>query len=115
MNVRSFSSIFVSYPSITENLLMAAIKLAKNDCPISDREINILKQTQTLVLFHNDCPWTKRNNPEFNITMGILLLWRLRFMFDIKDTGLYRDGGVISLRKTNPHNIDRLRKERIKI
>lgn len=42
------------------------------------------------------------------------LLWRLKFIFDIKDTGLYRDNCVILLRKTSQRNTDRLRKEQIR-
>lgn len=101
---------------------MAAIKVAKNYCPIKDQETNIINLAHTPVLFHNDCLWSKTNNTEFNIAMstydsseaynivGIQLLRRLRFMFDIKDTGLYRDDGEILLRKTSPRNKDGLRK-----
>lgn len=81
-----------------------------------------IMQAQTPVLFY-DYLRTKRNNPEFNVAMGaydsaeawniagILLQWCLRFMFNIKDTGLYRDDGLILLWKTSPHNRDWLRKE----
>lgn len=77
---------------------MLAVKI--NYCPISDQKMYIIKQAETLVFFHNDCLWTKRNNPEFNVAMGtndfaetcdiirILFLWHLGFMFDIKNTGL---------------------------
>lgn len=58
------------YPSFTERLLMAAIKVAKNYCPIKDQEMNIINPAHTPVLFHNDCLWTKTNNTEFNIAMS---------------------------------------------
>lgn len=112
----------LTHPS--ENLLMSAINLVKNYCSIS--KINTIKQAQKSILFHNGYLWTKRSKPEFNITMWafdsadtcelvvILLLWWLRFIFNFKDTGLYRDDCVILLHKIHPQNIDKLRKELIK-
>lgn len=70
MNVDSFNSIFCDfYLFITENLLMSAINLATNYCPTCDREINILKQTQKPILFHNAYLWSKKSNPEFDIAI----------------------------------------------
>lgn len=74
---------------------MAAIKQTRNYWPMSDQDINVTKQAKTLVHFYNNCLWTKKNNPEFNNSMtafdsakscnivGIRLMLRLRFLFDI--------------------------------
>lgn len=90
---------------------MVAIKLDNYYCPMGDRKINIIKQGQTPGLFHNDCLWTKRNNPELNVAKGAygsaetynivgnIIIVVIRLMFDINDTGLYRDDGVILFRK----------------
>lgn len=55
------------------------------------------------ILFHEDYLWTKRSKAEFNITMGVfdstescevvglLLMRELKFIFDIRDTGLGDD------------------------
>lgn len=77
---------------------MAAVNLARSHYPISNREINIIKEAQKPILFHNGYLWTKRSNPEFNIAtgasaeagelFGILLLWKPRLIFDIKGTKL---------------------------
>lgn len=66
--------------------------------------------------YHNGCMWTKRNNSEFNISMGtydsiescekvgIFLMSLLRYLFDINNTGLYRDGGMLLVRKNKSKN-----------
>lgn len=78
--------------------------------------IHALVQNQPM-LYHNGCPWTRRKKEEFNIAMSafdsteacelvrLLLLWRLRYLFDIKDTGL-RDDDVILLCKIRTRKID---------
>lgn len=106
---------------------MTAVNLPKSHYPISNHEINIIKQAQKPILFHNGYLWTKRSKPEFNIAtgafhsaeagelFGILLLWKPRLIFNIQDTKLYRDDGIILLQKTSQQNIDRLRKDLIKL
>lgn len=83
MKVHSSYSIFVIFTN-----LIWATKLAIY-CPISDREVNIVKQVQKSILFHNRHKWTKKSKPEFCKSMvafdseeayelvGILLKWRL--------------------------------------
>lgn len=76
--------------------------------------IHALVQNQPM-LYHNECLWTRRKNEEFNIAMSAfdsteacelvrLLLWRLRYLFDIKATGLRDD--VILLCKIRMRKID---------
>lgn len=40
-------------------------------------------------------------------------MWRLRYLFDINNTGLYKDDGAILVRKANPRNMNRSREELI--
>lgn len=58
------------YSSITENLPMAAIYLAKNYCTINDQKMNTIKQSQKHILFHDVSIWSKKDNPNFSIAMG---------------------------------------------
>lgn len=41
------------YTSITENLLMAAIELAKNYCTITDEDTRIILQAQKPIYYHD--------------------------------------------------------------
>lgn len=87
----------------------------------------MIRLAQKPILYHNQCLWTKRSNEKFNIAIsafdsaeacelvGILLLWRLRFLFHINNTAIYRDVGEILQWKTSPRIIDRSRKEVIKL
>lgn len=38
-------------------------------------------------------------------------MWPFRYLFDISNTGLYRDDGLILLGTKSPRNIDKTRKE----
>lgn len=77
---------------------MAAINLANNHCPISNQGFNIIKQATKPILFHDCYLWNNCNSLHFGIDIAkgcelinILLLWKLRFIFDInkKMTLLY--------------------------
>lgn len=110
------------YLSITENLLPASINLVKNYCTINNQEVNIIKQDQKLILFHDASMRTKSINPTFSVAMGsfdsteacelvgLLLLWRLRCTFDSNSTGLDKGEVIILLPNTNPQQTERLRK-----
>lgn len=100
---------------------------ATNYCPISHHDINIIKQPQSSILFQNGFLWTNRNNLDFCIAMGafdlmeawelirILLLWRLRFIVDIKITRLYTDNGIILMFEAGAEKANRLRKNCINL
>lgn len=100
------------YPSITEDLVMAAISLANNYCTIKDEYINMIQKP---ILYHvGFCE--PKNNPNFlqqweRSTPRILLLQRLRYIFYRENIGLYRDDGVILLRNSKPQNVHSYDKE----
>ena len=81
-----------------------------------------------MVLFHNEEPWKKKSTEScFDVTMGSLdgaeicelvglyILSILQERVNKSDNGLYRDDGLIILRKANGRTIDLCRKDIISI
>ena len=59
------------YPSIIEDLLLKAVNFAKQNTPITDKEVQIIQHARKSLLFHNDLVWAKKNNGSFfGVTMG---------------------------------------------
>ena len=116
------------YPSITEKILDNAIELAKESTTISDDNIRIIKHCRKSLLFEKDTAWVKKGTAgNFDVTMGsydgaevcelvgIYILSALGQRIDKKDTGLYRDDGLIILRNCDGPTTDRIRKDIIRI
>lgn len=55
---------------ITKEILMNAIQLAKTDCNISEKEIQLIKKARNLCCVIMDVCGLKKDNEEFNIAMG---------------------------------------------
>lgn len=97
--------------SITEDLLMAATNQPRIIVPSPTMISASLYKTRKAFYITMVLCGQKKNNPNFSIAMGtfhsteayellgVMLLW---YNFDSGDTGLYRDDGVIFLRKANP-------------
>ena len=116
------------YPSITEKILDNAMELAKEYTTISDDNIRIIKHCRKSLLFEKDTAWVKKGTAgNFDVTMrsydgaevcelvGIYILSALGQRIDKKDTGLYRDDGLIILRNCDGPTTDRIRKDIIRI
>lgn len=75
------------------------------------------------MLYHNGCLWTERNNTEFNIQWVHLILpehaswsgFSYCGYYDFYSTLRTQDDSVILLRKASSGNVDRSRKELIKL
>ena len=117
------------YPSISLDLFDKALKFAKEIVPIADNDLKIMMHSRKTLLFHENEPWIKRKGDEnFDVPMGCLdraevcdltglyILSKIKSVFkDQKDNGLYRDDGLGILRNLSGPQIERVRKEIIKI
>ena len=116
------------YPSITENILDTAISFARQHTKISNENLRIIKHCRNSLLYNNQEPWKKKNTDScFDVTMGsydgteicelvgIYVLFLLANIIDRNNSGLYLDDGLILLRNVNRQNMDRIRKNVIKI
>ena len=115
------------YPSISEKLLKKAIAYAKSFSPIDDDIINIIMHCRKSLLFDNGAVWRKRNNPDFDVTMGsfdgaeicelvgLYLLQLMRDSFPGINFGLYRDDGLGVTTGINGANLERLKKDVVKL
>ena len=79
------------------------------------------------LLFHNNVAWKKKTTSCFDVTTGSYdgaevcelvgtFIWsKLGNIIGKKNTGLYRDDGLVVLRNTNARGIDKIRKVIIKM
>ena len=114
------------YPSISANLLENAINWARTlRVEITARDERIIMTARRNFLFYNGSAWKKKQNPNFDVTMGsfdgaevceIVGLFLLNEMIEnglgiTKDqVGLYRDDGLMLLRKSK-RELDTMRKK----
>lgn len=115
------------YPSISESLLLNAIRFAKGMCTISDEEIDTILHARKSLLFCNGETWIKKGNQLFDVTMGsfdgaevcelvgLFLLHHMQTLFDANCVGLYRDDGLAILRNKSGPASDKIRKNLIKL
>ena len=62
------------YPYITMELLYKSIQFAKEVTSISDKDLDIVKQSRKTFLFHNQEPWVKREgDDDFDVPMGSMM------------------------------------------
>ena len=116
------------YPSISKKIFDDAINFAKTHTTISDETLRIIKHCRKSLLFYKNEAWKKKTtNDCFDVTMGsfdgaeicelvgLYILDSLSQNLIKNDLGLYRDDGLIVLRGKNGHELDKTRKEIIKI
>ena len=116
------------YPSISESIFKKSILFAKEYHPIPDEDVRIIDHCQKSLLFHENEPWKKKKTEScFDVTMGsydgaeicelvgMYITTRLAIIIKKKDCGLYRDDSLVILRNVNGKQIDRKRKNIIKI
>ena len=116
------------YPSISENLLVKALKFAKQHTNIKKEDLNVINHCRKSLLYCNGNAWVKKNgNQNFDVTMGsydgaevceivgIFLLNTLSKKYQKKDIGLYRDDGLAVFKNVSARENDKIRKDLIKI
>ena len=109
--------------------LINSLIFAKEIIPIADSDLKIMMHSREALLFHENEPWVKREGDEnFDVLIGCLdgakvcdltglyILSKIKSVFENQnDVGLYRDDGLGILRNLSGPQIERVRKEIIKI
>ena len=116
------------YPSITEKILNTSLNFAGEYQDISGDDLRIIKHCRKSLLFNENEAWKKKDTEScFDVTMGsfdgaeicesvgIYILHRLSTIIEKNDNGIYRDDGLLVLHNVNKQQIDRTRKNIIKL
>ena len=115
------------YPSISMDLLRKSLDFAKGFTIISPEEEEIIMHCRKTVLVgKDDTLWIKKDNPEFDVSMGSLdsaevsdtvglyLLSKMEDIIPEGRVGLYRDDGL-SIIEGNGQEVERIRKKLTKL
>ena len=115
------------YPSISSELLKNALNFARKHIEIDEDTFSDIMHARKSLLFCQDDVWVKKNNPEFDVTMGsydgaeVCELVGLFLLDTIKkecpglELGLYRDDGLGVTRNLSGPQSEQLRKKLFKI
>ena len=116
------------HSSISEDLFNEAFSFAKTKVNITDQEMSIITQSRNTLLFNKNQPWVKRSgNEEFDVpmgcfdgaelceTIGIYIMTKLQKVFQKDDARLYRDDGLGVMKELPGPEMERKRKQIIKI
>ena len=108
------------YPSISSELLEAAIDWARQFVNISDSEKQILLESKKSLIFLNGKPWVKKGESEFDVAQGsydgaeaceLVGLYILSKLQDLNlNVGIYRDDGLACTGST-PRQVEKLKKQ----
>lgn len=113
------------YPTINKDVLFSALEFAKQFTNISEFQEQIIIHARKTFLFFNNCPWVKKEEPEFDVSMGsydsaeiselvgLFLLHQVEKLIPQSNIGLYRDDGLAIVNLPGPQ-LDKLRKMMIK-
>ena len=111
------------YPSITEHLLERSLEFAGSFVELNDKDLQAIRHARKWLLFKDGEPWTKRNNENFDVSMGaydgaevcelvgIYILHSLAKDFEKSFTGLYRDDGLAYFKNISGRQADIIRKK----
>ena len=114
------------YPSITQKLFLETIQWTENFFKFSSEEKDVVLHARKSFLFQNGDPWIKKNDEDFDVTMGsfdgaevcelvgLYVLSKLEKLIDRKHIGLYRDDGLAVVDLTGVQT-ERLRKQVFKL
>ena len=58
------------YPSISKDLLLRAINFAKSVTPIQEKFFETILHSRKALLCNKNDVWVKKDNPDFDVTMG---------------------------------------------
>jgi len=115
------------YPSISRKLLTDAIKFARKHTDIDEDTYQVIMHSRKSLLFCKSETWSKRDNPDFDVTMGaydgaevcelvgLFLLDRVKKECQELGLGLYRDDGLGITRNLPGPDMERLRKKLFRI
>jgi hypothetical protein len=115
------------YPTITKQVLDEAIAFAKRYTDISENDLRTIYHCRKSLCFFKNDAWKKKTDDSFDVTMGcydgaeicelvgLLILDNLSKIIDKRDTGLYRDDGLILLRNASGRTTDKMRKDVINL
>ena len=110
------------YSSIKEKLLCEAIRFAKRQISITNKDIEAIFHARKSLLYYNDEPWVKKGESNFDVTMGtyggaevcelidIAILSLLSKHINKYHIGLYRDDGFAILKNNSGPEAEKLRK-----
>ena len=111
------------YPSITEELLMKSINYAKSIDAIDDNVVKVIMHSRRSLLFDKDTVWVKKQNSNFDVTMGsydgaelceltgLYILHLLGNELGKENLGLYRDDGLACFKKLSGPESERIKKK----
>ena len=116
------------YLSITETIFDKDLLFAKQYHNISNDNIRLIKHFRKSLLFSNNKVWEKKHTEScFDVTMGsfdgaeecelvgIYMLCLLAKLNNKNECGLYRDDRVLILQNVNSQQIDRMRRNIVKM
>ena len=111
------------YPSISEQLLRAAVSFARTKVRIEDKHIEVIFHARKSLLFEGGKTWVKRDKSSlFDVSMGcydgaevcemvgIFMLNKLSELLSRDKLGLYRDDGLGMLKDNSGREADTTRK-----
>ena len=114
------------YPSISEELFCEAIKFAASHTPISDSDLSLFMNARKSLLHANNQNWIKKTGL-FDTTMGafdgaecceligLFLISKIEAKYPQLNFGLYRDDGLGAHRRIPGPQLERIKKDIIKI
>ena len=108
------------YQSIKEDILTNAIQFAKLHTNIDDKDLRLIMYCRRSLLFFGNETWKKKSTEScFDVTMGsfdgaeicelvgLYIQSNLENILPKTNFGLYRDDGLILLRKLNGQQMDK--------
>ena len=116
------------YPSISHEHLSEAITFAKIFTEIKNEDIQLIEHTCKTIVTYDNRTWIKKDsNSQFDVPMGsffgaelcdlvgLYALSKLRHLYNYKDIELYRDDGLAIISRKSNQELERLKKNTIKI
>ena len=116
------------YPSISIDLFTDAISYAKAITNINDDQLSIIMQSRKTLLFNNNEPWIKKSGEEnFDVPIGCYdgaevcelvgryILNKLKNVTNKENIGLYRDDGLGISQNIPKTEIERNKKQTVKV
>ena len=116
------------YPSISKNLFIKAIQLAKQMTEVFDEDINLIMHAKKNLLFNEGIPWLEKERMEdFNVPIdcfdgaevcelvGSFILQQLSQLFEDQLVRLYRYDGLAIFKGLSGSETKRVKKKIIKV
>ena len=111
------------YPSIRESVLTNALQFAKKHTKVLKKDIDLIMHSRKSLLFNNGETWIKKDNENFDVTMGaydgaevcelvgIYLQSLLSEKYNKSEFGLYRDDGLAVFDNISGPKAERIKKD----